>query len=110
MIENITEIDKIRPVIKELNKGGKRICIVSEIRTGYVMGIYETILFTQSEGQKGEFQLRGKEVSLAINKYINLSTALDFNFLTKYNEDVNLTPETTIWFSNNQFGYLWIIA
>jgi len=110
MVTNISNILEIQSAISELNKAAVRILVVSEIRTGAIIGIYDTEMLTQAEGLNRLFQVRGREISKIIDKYNNISSIIDNMFASNYKRERDLLPSSQFWFSENQFGYIWCIS
>ena len=109
MINNISQISEILPMIKIINGLGKKIVVISELKTGNIFGIFDSTSFSPSEGMSKQFQISGvkvDEIMLRLKNVVNSHSQFTLN----YNKEVDASLSTKIWLSDNQFGYAWFIS
>ena len=98
-------LDKIRTIVSS----GRRVMIITELKSGDIIGIYETLNVVLNDNNQGNILVTGKEITDVLNKLSNISI-LSSNFSLNYSKESDLLPYEKFYFSVNQFGYVWCVG
>lgn len=80
----------------------RRLCIVYELRTGDVVGIYDIQSIKMPNKHESSFiGIKGREVSSILNK---LATVPTLNWQYYFNEDIERIKVQSVNYSDNMFG------